>query len=202
MKQTIIGITGGTGCGKTTALLALEELGFHIIDCDALYHHLLKTDSQMLTAIDALFPGVVEDGVLQRKKLGQKVFGNAEALEQLNRTVWPYINQSVDAILQKKAPQPCAIDAIGLLESGLAAYCTHTVAITAPEDHRVARLMSREGIPEEYARLRIQAQKSNEVFAAACGMTIENHYDCAEDFQSHCKSIFQTLCNKEDPLHE
>jgi dephospho-CoA kinase len=180
----------------------LEELGFHIIDCDALYHHLLKTDEQMLAAIESLFPGVVENGVLQRKKLGQQVFGNAEALAQLNRTVWPYVNQSVDAILQEKAPQPCAIDAIGLLESGLAEYCTHTVAITAPEELRVARLMSREGISEEYARLRIRAQKSNEVFAAACGMTIENHDTCAEEFQSHCKAIFQTLCNKEDPLNE
>ena len=198
MNQTIIGITGGTGCGKTTALQALEELGFHIIDCDALYHHLLKTDADMLSAINDLFPGVVENGILQRKKLGQQVFGNADALDRLNRAVWPYVNRSVEAILREKAPQPCAIDAIGLLESGLGDLCTHTVAITAPEDARVARLMAREGIPEEYARLRIRAQKQNEVFAAACGLTIENTDSCAADFEARCKAIFQTLL-KEDP---
>ena len=198
MNQTIIGITGGTGCGKTTALQALEELGFHIIDCDALYHHLLKTDADMLSAINDLFPGVVENGILQRKKLGQQVFGNADALDRLNKTVWPYVNQSVEAILREKALQPCAIDAIGLLESGLGDLCTHTVAITAPEDARVARLMAREGIPEEYARLRIRAQKQNEVFAAACGLTIENTDSCAADFEARCKAIFQTLL-KEDP---
>ena len=76
--------------------------------------------------------------------------------------------------------------------------CTHTVAITAPEDARVARFMAREGIPEEYARLRIRAQKQNEVFAAACGLTIENTDSCAADFEARCKAIFQTLL-KEDP---
>lgn len=197
MKQIIIGITGGTGCGKTTALLALEELGFHIIDCDALYHRLLQTDAEMLSAINACFPGVVEDGVLQRKKLGQQVFGNSAALDRLNETVWPYVNHSVAAILREKAPQPCAIDAIGLLESGLGKLCTHTIAITAPEDIRIARLMAREGISEEYARLRIGAQKQNEVFAAACGLTIENTDSCAADFQRRCKAIFQTIY-KED----
>ena len=58
--------------------------------------------------------------------------------------------------------------------------------------------MAREGIEEAYARLRIRAQKSNEVFAAACGMTIENHDSCAADFQARCKAIFQTIL-KEDP---
>ena len=194
----IIGITGGTGCGKTTALLALEELGFHIIDCDALYHRLLQTDSAMLEAINRVFPGTVEDGTLQRKKLGQQVFADPAALETLNRTVWPFVNRAVEAILQEKAPKPCAIDAIGLMESGLDKLCTHTVAITASEETRVARLMAREGIDETYARLRIRAQKSNEVFAAACGMTIDNHDSCAADFQARCKAIFQTIL-KEDP---
>ena len=195
--HTIIGITGGTGCGKTTALLALEELGFHIIDCDALYHQLLQTDQAMLAAIEQTFPGVVENGALQRKLLGQRVFADPTALETLNRTVWPFVNRAVESIIREKDPQPCAIDAIGLLESGMDRLCTHTVAITAPEDARVARLMAREGIDEAYARLRIRAQKQNEVFAAACGMTIENHDSCAADFQARCKAIFQTIL-KED----
>ena len=120
------------------------------------------------------------------------------ALQRLNRITWYYVNNSVSALLQEKFPQPCAIDAIGLLESGLGDLCTHTVAITAPEEHRVRRLMAREGISEDYARLRIGAQKTNDVFAAACGMTIENCDTCAADFQARCKTIFQTIL-KEEP---
>ena len=124
-------------------------------------------------------------------------FSNPAALELLNGTVWPYVYRAVEVQLQNRAPQPCAIDAIGLLESGLGALCSHTVAVTAPESDRVARLMAREGISEEYARLRIRAQKSDEVFAAACSMTIHNNFDSAARFQAHCKVKFQQLL-KED----
>ena len=80
MKQIVIGLTGGTGCGKTTALHALEDLGFHIIDCDSLYHELLRTDTAMVRAIGGAFPGVLgEDGMLQRKVLGRQVFADPEA---------------------------------------------------------------------------------------------------------------------------
>ena len=106
MKQIIIGITGGTGCGKTTALNALAELGFHIIDCDALYHDLLETDRDLLNAIEAAFPGVLLDGKLQRKVLGQRVFSNPDALNVLNQTVWPYVGKAVDAQIQAQYPQP------------------------------------------------------------------------------------------------
>ena len=197
MNQTVIGITGGTGCGKTTALNALESLGFFIIDCDALYHRLLETDREMLQAIETAFPGVLLNGKLQRKVLGQRVFSNPEALDILNKTVWPYVGRAVDQQIAEHAPQPCAIDAIGLLESGLGTRCSFTVAVTAPEEARVARLMAREGISEEYARLRIGAQKSNDVFAAGCGVTIHNDFASAAHFFAHCKDTFQQLL-KED----
>ena len=65
----IIGITGGTGCGKTTLLGCIQEKGGLVLDCDAIYHRLLQEDDRLLSAIDSRFPGVVEQGVLQRKKL-------------------------------------------------------------------------------------------------------------------------------------
>ena len=80
----ILGITGGTGCGKTTLLNEIEQLGGMILDCDAIYHDLLKTDKQMLCAIEQRFPGTVENGQLQRKKLGAIVFGDSQALLDLN----------------------------------------------------------------------------------------------------------------------
>ena len=65
----VLGITGGTGCGKTTLLHQVEAMGGCVIDCDEVYHRLLETDNELLTAIDHAFPGVVQDGVLQRRVL-------------------------------------------------------------------------------------------------------------------------------------
>ena len=81
----ILGITGGTGCGKTTLLNVIAEHGGLILDCDAIYHELLAADAALLTAIETRFPGTVENGVLQRKKLGAIVFSDEKALEDLNK---------------------------------------------------------------------------------------------------------------------
>ena len=86
----IIGITGGTGCGKTTLLEEIRKLGGTVLDCDAIYHQLLKTDNAMLSAIDARFPGVVEEGILNRKKLGAIVFSDEQALLDLNKITHLY----------------------------------------------------------------------------------------------------------------
>ena len=189
MKK-IIGITGGTGCGKTTVLNVLQEMGFHIIDCDRVYHRLLEEDARMLRAIDDRFPGVVEEGKLQRKKLGRVVFSNAEALDTLNKTVWPFVYKAVQEEIVCTG-EPCAIDAIGLFESGLSDLCTHTVAVTAPREARIRRLMARDSITEEYAALRIDAQKDNEYFAARCDLILENHFSVEEDLRRYTAQMLK-----------
>lgn len=88
-KMHIVGITGGTGCGKTTALMELERQGALVIDCDAVYHELLASNAAMLAEINARFPGTIENGVLQRKKLGAVVFADAAALDDLNAITQP-----------------------------------------------------------------------------------------------------------------
>src|SRR5699024_10558192 len=81
----ILGITGGSGCGKTTALQAAGDLGGLILDCDAVYHRLLACSPALLDAISSRFPGVVSDGRLDRKKLGRIVFSDGNALQALNQ---------------------------------------------------------------------------------------------------------------------
>ena len=175
-KTLIIGITGGTGCGKTTLLNCIREKGGLVLDCDAMYHQLLTRDTALLNAIEARFPGVVENGQLQRKKLGNIVFSDAEALADLNRITHAAVKTEVLHQLET-APALAAIDAIGLFEGDLAGLCQVTVAVTAPTEERVHRLMARDNIPEEYARKRIAAQPSSEEFSALCTRTLENNGD-------------------------
>ena len=184
----IIGITGGTGCGKTTLLNCIRDAGGLILDCDAIYHELLASDRDMLDAIERRFPGTVEDGRLNRKKLGSIVFSDTAALEDLNRITHSAVKQEVLRRLNAK-PALAAIDAIGLFEGGLAELCDVTVAVTAPIEQRVQRLIARDGISEDYARSRIAAQKSEEWFRSRCDAVLEN----SGDYRSYCVKCLDFL---------
>lgn len=185
----IIGITGGTGCGKTTALQAIRELGGIIIDCDAVYHALLQTDKALLQKIETRFPGTVKAGVLDRKALGRVVFSDKQALLDLNAITHTAVRQEVLRMLEN-APKLAAIDAIELFDGGLAALCDFTVAITAPEEDRIQRLLSRDGITREYAVNRIRAQKPESYFRENCDYILENT-GSREDFLRKCLAFFR-----------
>jgi dephospho-CoA kinase len=187
----IIGITGGSGCGKTTLLDLIRQQGGLVLDCDAIYHDLLQGSKPLLLSIEARFPGVVTETGLDRKKLGRIVFSDEKALKDLNRITHSAVKEVVLARLETK-PMLAAIDAIGLFEGGLAELCDVTVAITATDENRIVRLMARENVTEEYARLRIAAQKSNEEFAAPCDYMLENN-DTAAQFTAKCFAFLQTL---------
>ena len=169
----ILGITGGTGCGKTTLLTVIAEPGGLILDCDAIYHQLLATDAGLLAAIEARFPGTVEGGVLQRKKLGSIVFSDEKALLDLNKITHSAVKAEVLRRLET-TPALAAIDAIALFEGGLAELCDVTVAVTAPAEDRIRRLMARDNISEEYARSRIAAQHEEGWFREHCDVTLSN----------------------------
>ena len=187
----IIGITGGSGCGKTTLLDMIRDMGGLVLDCDAIYHELLQTDRAMLDAIGGRFPGTVEQGILQRKKLGAIVFTDPAALQDLNRITHAAVKQEV---LRRLAAEPAlaAIDAIGLFEGDLAELCHVTVAVTAPTELRIQRLTARDGISEEYARSRIAAQHDAAWFAERCSYVLENN-GTIDAFATKCLAFFRQI---------
>lgn len=187
----ILGITGGTGCGKTTLLSAIEEAGGLILDCDAIYHELLATDENLLSAIANRFPGTVENGVLLRKKLGTMVFSDEAALQDLNTITHEAVRQEVLRRLEEK-PDLAAIDAIALFESGLDVLCDVTVAVTAPLEERVQRLTARDNIPESYARQRIAAQHDDDWFRSRCDYILENN-ETKKHYYDKCLAFLKEL---------
>lgn len=191
----IIGITGGTGCGKTTALNELERRGALLIDCDAVYHRMLETDRPMLDEIEKYFPGAVVDGKLDRKALGAVVFTDEEALRDLNIITHRHINLEIRRILREHAMNGgtlAAIDAIELFSSGLAKRCTATVGVIAGRDVRISRIMRRDGISREYAMMRVNAQRPNEYFIQNCSRVLENN-GSQEEFIEICRKTFEEV---------
>ena len=187
----ILGITGGTGCGKTTLLQEIEDRGGLVLDCDAVYHDLLTRDMELLNAINDRFPGVVVDKKLERKKLGAIVFNDKQALLDLNTITHGAIRDEIVRRLAEK-PALAAIDAIALFEGGLARLCDATVAVCAPFETRVERLMQRDGISREYAQNRISAQKGEAWFREQCGYTLYND-DTREEFREKCRVFLDGL---------
>ena len=96
--MTVFGLTGGTGTGKTTALNAIRDLGGLVIDCDEVYHGLTQTSAEMLSGIEARFPGTVVNGVLQRKALGAVVFSDEAALKDLNAITHGFVCRKVERL--------------------------------------------------------------------------------------------------------
>lgn len=191
----LIGITGGTGAGKTTALRELAKLGVHIIDCDQVYHELLLGNEALRGELRARFGDVFGPDGLDRKKLGELVFHDKAAMADLNAITHKYVGWETDRqINDAKAAgmAGAAIDAILLLEGELGPRCDFTVGIIAPAEQRVQRLIAREGITEEYARARIAAQKPDSFYRENCTYILENN-GSQEDYANSARTLFRSL---------
>ena len=194
---TVLGITGGTGSGKTTALRALEALGATVLDCDAVYHELLS-DADMLGEIEARFDGVVKDGILDRKALGAIVFADAAALRDLGAITHKYIDREIFKVIRRLealgGSPVVALDAIALIESGLYKSCDHMTAVTAPRETRIKRIMARDTIDYDYAVSRVDAQKPDGFYESNCDATLVNDGE-ERAFFERCVAHFEKVIN-------
>ena len=194
---TLIGITGGSGSGKTTALGVLESFGALILDCDAIYHELLEQNAALLQELDTTFPGTVQDGKLDRKALGAIVFGSPDKLLLLNRISHRYVSLEVDRRLRAFAMQGgsvAAIDAVELISAGLAERCAATVGILSDRELRVQRIMARDGIGREAAEERLDAQKPDAYYREHCTYILLNNAD-RDRFAADCRQLFKEILN-------
>ena len=203
--RVVLGLTGGTGAGKTSALKAIEALGGRTIDCDALYHTMLRTDEPLRQALVREFgqETFLPDGSLNRPYLGKRVFSRQERLARLNEIVYAAIVPEVERQVESGDCPLWAIDAINLLESGIARLCDRTVAVTSPMELRLRRIMARDGIDETYARLRISAQRTDDYFREHCDLELCNDAAAPKEFEAKAKRFFETIIEtvKEEKQH-
>ena len=193
----VIGITGPTGCGKTTLLQAVQQRGGYIVDCDALYYELLASEegADLRRELQTAFPAAFDaDGRLRRKALGQLVFGDQARMAQLNEIVFFHIGRAVRARLvqaKRDGRQLLAIDAINLFESGLAGLCDTTVGVLCDRETRIRRIMARDSLTRDYAALRVDAQKPDSFYKDHCTTILQN----AGTRESFARAADQYLTN-------
>ncbi|MCL2820747.1 MAG: dephospho-CoA kinase [Oscillospiraceae bacterium] len=192
----IIGITGGTGAGKSSAIKALQKLGANALDCDAIYHDILLNNTKMKEEIKAQFHDVTTDGEIDRKKLGEIVWNNPDSLKRLNSITHKYMNEEINSRItsfKENNTALTAIDAIALIESGQGKKCNTIVGIIAPQEKRLTRIMQRDSISEENALKRINAQQFEVFFRENCDYILENIYETETEFEKKCTEFFKEL---------
>lgn len=195
MIHVIIGLTGKTGSGKSTAAGFLKDEGFLVVDFDRISRETTKKGSPCLKEIEQCFGSVVidENGELKRKLLGQIVFSDTEKLELLNSITHKYILAMAYDIKNANKDKNLIFDAPLLFEAGLDAQCDYVIGVVAPLDERVKRICLRDNISEENALNRIRNQKPDSFFRENCDYILENEKDPKDlklELQKILRSIF------------
>ena len=175
----ILGITGGTGTGKTSVCQYFKNEGFVIIDSDVVARNVCTKGTQCLEEIVQSFGEDVldSDGNLKRKELGRIVFSDKKKLKTLNGITHKYIIASIKKTIEENQGRNIVIDAPLLLETGLDSICTRTLCVLADEDIRLKRIMKRDSLCAADAKARIQSQPADEFYISRCDFVLYNNGD-------------------------
>ena len=198
--MTIIGLTGGIASGKSTAAKYLANKGAHIIDADKLGHLAYEPGQPALAAIVAEFGADVlnEDGTVNRKVLGGKVFGDPNALKRLTDIVWPAIRDLAAAeIAEVHSADPqrnIVLEAAVLLEAGWQDLVDEIWATVVDRDVAIARASARDGVEPAAVEARIDAQLSNDERRAAAHRVIDNS-GTEQDLEAQLQTLWSQLEN-------
>lgn len=197
MDKTIVGLTGGSGVGKSVAAAEMAKFGFEIIDCDAISREICEAGSPCLAQIAEVFGSEMlqADGSLNRRALGEVVFADEAELEKLNAIVHPLITAEVKRRLEESKEEYLLIDAPLLIEAGLDTLCDTVVAVVAPGEDRVERILKRDGVSETVARGRLASQREDEFYLGRADFVILNDGDKG-DFLDKCRYVADQVKRK------
>ena len=175
----ILGITGGSGTGKTTVSKIFEQYGMYRIDADIVAREIVAKGEKALSEIADTFGGKVinSDGTLNRKALAKIVFNSKEDLLKLNQITHKYVSARIDMMLKSCTSDWAIIDAAALIESGINKKCDKVLSVVADFDVRKKRITERDGIDEKSAEERIKAQHDKEFYTQNSDFVIENNKD-------------------------
>lgn len=186
-KPFTVGLTGPTGAGKSYVCELLEKRGFNIIDCDKIAHELTAKGAVILSDIAKAFgDDVVKNGELDRKLLASRAFDTKEHTKTLNSILHPAIVQKC----KEKAQGLTVLDASQLFEANMQNDCYKVLGVLADEEVRIKRIVARDNITEQEAKLRMSAQFDNDYFIDNCDYIIYNN---GENIAAQTDNILEVI---------
>ncbi len=181
----VIGLTGGIGSGKSTVSQLLAKLGAVILDADKVGHEAFKPDTEAWREVVATFGRQIltPSGDIDRKKLGELVFGKPESLLQLNQIMHPRMYDMVKAQIEEYRRQGVSVvvlEAAILLEAGWTSLVDEVWVTVASESTVLRRLQERTGLSQAESLARIRSQLSSEERIRHADVIINNDGDLDE----------------------
>lgn len=195
----IIGITGGIGSGKSVIAKQLRKMGYSVYDTDSEAKRLIVEDTHVRQQITALFgEEVYQDGIYQTALVAQRVFADKGLLAQLNAIVHPavkadignWVSEPSDSEAIRQHSNLLFIECAILYQAGFDTLCDKVVAVTAPEDVRLARVIARDHSTIDKVRARMRAQEADKDLARA-DIVINN--DGTTPIPTLCEEIIHLL---------
>ena len=176
----IIGLTGLTGAGKSTVAQKLIAYGCYHIDADKVAREVINNNENVKNKLKERFGSDVinTDGTINRPLLASRAFADEQSTLDLNDITHPAVIEEIKSIIkdmEEVGYRGVIIDAIALFESGLANLCNFNVAVVAPKEIRLERIMKRDNITEEKALERINAQKDESFFTSKADFVLWNY---------------------------
>jgi dephospho-CoA kinase len=188
-----VGLTGGIGAGKSVVAKILEDLGAYIVDTDALAREVVAPNSDGFMEIARVWPQVVRSGALDRAALAEIVFNDPSARERLNAIVHPHIRRLAMEREGRAKHDQLIVHVVPLLfETGYDRLVDKTIAVVAPEDSRIARIVARDGIDEARVRARMAAQIDPEEARKRADYVIEND-GSFDRMRERTSEVYRTL---------
>ena len=174
MDKLIIGLTGQSGAGKSTASFVFENEGFYVINADRV-SRMVTMRKDVLDTLKKTFGNVLlESGMLDRRALAKIVFSDKEKLQLLNSILFPIITSEIQNIIDEIDCKYILLDAPQLFESGADKQCHKIVSVIAPKEKLIERAMERDGISHEDAEKRLNSQFPEDFFKEKSDYIITN----------------------------
>lgn len=183
-----IALTGNIAAGKSLVENQFKSLGVEVIDADKIAHQVLEEKIQLLQKVFG--SEIIKEGSVSRVKLGKIVFSNSEKRRKLEKIIHPFVKKKIEEFLQDKE---MAIASIPLLyEVGWEDDFDKVVLVIANDNTRLKRIIERDGVSKEDARLKMASQKSQGEKMLKADFIIDNNGSKEETFEQ-VKKILDRL---------